>query len=69
MPPLVLSKDEVQQLQALANSRSLPRSIVQRAQIALACGAGETKTSWEQDYGLPTGGNSAGHGHGHDQHE
>lgn len=36
MPPLVLSDDEVQQLQALACSRSLPHSIVQRAQIVLA---------------------------------
>jgi putative transposase len=36
------SEDEVQQLQALASSRSLPHSIVQRAQIVLACGAGET---------------------------
>jgi len=36
MPPLVLSDDEVQQLQALASSRPLPHSIVQRAQIVLA---------------------------------
>jgi putative transposase len=42
MPPLVLSDDEVQQLQSVANSRSLPHSIVQRAQIVLACGARET---------------------------
>lgn len=42
MPRLVISDDEVQQLQALASSRSLPHSpIVQRAQILLACGAGE----------------------------
>jgi hypothetical protein len=41
MPPLVLSDDEVQHLQSIANSRSLPHSIVQRAQIVLACGAGE----------------------------
>ena len=45
MPPLVLSDDEVQQLQALASSRSLPHSIVQRAQIVLACSAGETNTA------------------------
>jgi putative transposase len=45
MPPLVLSDDEVQQLQALAKSRSLSHSIVQRAQIVLACGAGETNTA------------------------
>ena len=52
MPPLVLSEDEVQQLQALANSRSLPHSIVQRAQIVLACGAGETNTSIAKRMGL-----------------
>ena len=52
MPPLVLSEDEVQQLQALANSRSLHHSIVQRAQIVLACGAGETNTSIAKRMGL-----------------
>jgi transposase len=52
MPPLVLSEDEVQQLQAIANSRSLPHSIVQRAQIVLACGAGETNTSIAKRMGL-----------------
>ena len=45
MPPLRLSGDEVQQLQTLAYSRSLPYSIVQPAQIVLACGAGETNTA------------------------
>jgi putative transposase len=45
MRPLFLSDDEVEQLQALASSRSLPHSIVQRAQIVLACGAGETNTA------------------------
>ena len=44
MPPLVLSEDKVQPLQALSSSRSLPHSIVQRAQIMLACGAGESNT-------------------------
>jgi putative transposase len=52
MPPLVLSDDEVQQLQALANSRSLPHSIVQRAQIVLACGAGEANTAIAKRMGL-----------------
>ena len=52
MPPLVLSEDEVQQLQALASSRSLPHSIVQRAQIVLACGAGETNASIAKRLGL-----------------
>jgi putative transposase len=52
MPPLVLSDDEVQQLQGIASSRSLPHSIVQRAQIVLACGAGETNTSIAKRMGL-----------------
>ena len=52
MPPLVLSDDEVQQLQSIANSRSLPHSIVQRAQIVLACGAGETNTAIAKRMGL-----------------
>ena len=52
MPPLVLSEDEAQQLRALANSRSLPHSIVQRAQIVLACGAGETNTAIAKRMGL-----------------
>ena len=38
MQPLVLSDDEVQQLQSIANSRSLPHAIVQRAQIVLVPG-------------------------------
>jgi transposase len=52
MPPLVLSDDEVQQLQGIANSRSLLHSIVKRAQIVLACGAGETNTSIAKRMGL-----------------
>ena len=44
MLPLILSDDEVQQFQSIANSWSLPHSIVQRAQIVLACRAGETNT-------------------------
>ena len=52
MPPLVLSDDEVQQLQSIANSRSLPHSIVQRAQIVLACAAGETNTAISKRMGL-----------------
>ena len=52
MPPLVLSDDEVQQLQSIASSRSLPHSIVQRAQIVLACGGGETNTSIAKRMGL-----------------
>ncbi|WP_323206094.1 hypothetical protein [Synechococcus sp. BA-132 BA5] len=34
---MVLSDEDVQQLLVIAGSRSLPHSIVQRAQIALAC--------------------------------
>jgi len=52
MAPLVLGDDEVQQLQGIASSRSLPHSIVQRAQIVLACGAGETNTSIARRMGL-----------------
>jgi putative transposase len=52
MPPLVLTEDDVQQLHSIANSRSLPHSIVQRAQIVLACGAGETNTSIAKRMGL-----------------
>ena len=52
MPPLVLSDDEVQQLQALASSRSLPHSIVQWVQIVLACGAGESNTAIGKRIGL-----------------
>jgi len=52
MHPLVLSDDEVQQLQALASSRSLPHSIVQHAQIVLDCSAGETNTASARRMGL-----------------
>ena len=52
MPSLVLSDDAVQQLQSIANSRSLPHSIVQLAQIVLACGAGETNIAISKRMGL-----------------
>ena len=52
MLPLVLSEGEIQQLQSIASSRSLPHSIVQRAQIFLACGAGETNTLITNRMGL-----------------
>ena len=52
MPQLVLSDDEVQQFQALASSRSLPHAILQRAQIVLACSAGETNTAIAKRMGL-----------------
>ena len=52
MPPLILSEEEVEQLKALAHCRSLLFSIVQRAQIVLACGAGETNTAIATRMGL-----------------
>ena len=45
MTLLVLAEDEDQQLKSIANYRSLPHSIVQRAQIVLFCGAGVTNPS------------------------
>lgn len=48
----VLSDTEVQQLQALASSRSLPHSILQRAQIVLACSVGEPNTANAKRMGL-----------------
>jgi putative transposase len=52
MPPLELSEDDVRELQSIANSRSLPHSLVQRAQIVLACGAGETNTAIAKRMGV-----------------
>jgi putative transposase len=52
IPPLDLSDEEVQQLQSIAYSRSFPHSIVQRAQIVLACAAGETNTVISKRMGL-----------------
>lgn len=40
-PPIVLNQDENKQLLSLAQSRSLPHGLVQRAQIVLACAEGE----------------------------
>ena len=45
MEPLVLTDDEESQLLSLANSRSLPHGLVQRARIVLACAQGEANTS------------------------
>jgi hypothetical protein len=41
---MVFSNDEVQPLQALASSLSLPHTIVQRAEIVLASGKAENNT-------------------------
>jgi len=52
MAPLGLSADEASQLQSLAGSRTLPHSIVQRAQIGLACATGVTNTSVAKRFGV-----------------
>jgi putative transposase len=52
MPPLKLSVEELRQLKNIGNSRSMPHSIVQRAQIVLACGAGESNTANAKRMGL-----------------
>ncbi|MFZ0407276.1 MAG: hypothetical protein WAM11_04090 [Cyanobium sp.] len=52
-PPLVvLSDDEIQQLEGIANSGTRPHSLVQRAQIVLACGAAEANTAAARRMGL-----------------
>lgn len=43
--PIQLSDDENSQLLSLANSRSLPHGLVQRAQIVLACAQGEANSA------------------------
>ena len=45
MPALALSEDDVRELQSIANSRSRPHALLQRTQIVLACGTGETNTA------------------------
>jgi putative transposase len=52
MAPLVLSADETSQLQSLAGSRVLPHSIVQGAQIVLACAARDTNTAVAKQFGV-----------------
>ncbi len=52
MAPLELSADGVSQLQSLAGSRTWPHSIVQRAQIVLACAAGEANTAVAKRFGV-----------------
>jgi putative transposase len=49
---LELSDDQAAQLQSLAGSRTLPHSIVQRAQIVLACAAGDTNTAVAKRFGV-----------------
>jgi putative transposase len=43
--PIILNEEQKVQLQSLANSRSLPHGLVQRAQIVLACATGEANTA------------------------
>ena len=54
MDPLVLSNQEVQQLQALAHAtyRSLQNSIVKCAQLVSTCGASETNTAIARRLGV-----------------
>jgi hypothetical protein len=50
--PLELSADEASQLQSLAGSRTLPYSVVRRAQIVVGCAAGETNTAVAKRFGI-----------------
>ena len=43
--PMILNEEQKMQLQSLANSRALPHGLVQRAQIVLACAAGEANSA------------------------
>jgi putative transposase len=52
MSPLALSENDVRELQGVANSRSLPHALVQRAQIVLACVTGETNTTIAKRMGV-----------------
>jgi putative transposase len=52
MPPLVLSDEEVKQLQGFAKARSPPDSIVQRTHTTGDGGAGETNTAIASSMGL-----------------
>ena len=52
MEPAVLTDDEKSQLLSLANSRSLPHGLVQRAQIVLACARGEANASIARRMGV-----------------
>jgi putative transposase len=52
----ILNDEDIQQLRSIANSRTYPHSLVQRAQIVLACGAGETNTAKRMGLTGMTGG-------------
>jgi putative transposase len=48
---LVLSKEEREQVQSLARSRSLPAALVRRASMVLACAGGATNRAVAQRFG------------------
>jgi len=50
--PVELSEEERTQLESLARSRSSPHSLVQRAQIVLACTEGATNTAVAEQLGV-----------------
>jgi len=51
---VVLSKDERQQIQALAKSRSMPHGLVRRAKIVLMAAQGKNNNSIAKNLGLST---------------
>jgi len=52
MPPLALSEIDVRELQSLANSRSMPHALVQRAKRIQAFGTGKTNTTIAKRMGV-----------------
>lgn len=52
LKPLVLNDDARLELQAIANSRSMPHSIVMRAKIVLACASGEQNKTVAERFGV-----------------
>lgn len=52
LPPLQPSAEELSQLQRMASSRTMPHSLVQRAQIILACASGESNSHVAQRLGV-----------------
>jgi putative transposase len=52
LKPLVLSDDDRLELQGIANSRSMPHSIVMRAKIVLACAGGDQNKTVAERFGV-----------------
>jgi putative transposase len=52
--PIVLSKEEDEQLKSIANSRSLPHGLVNRAHIVLMAAQGIPNHTIAQEVGLST---------------